>query len=195
MPVPSLADTATLIRSRRTHKDFGGAPIDRAVLDGILELARWAPTHRLTQPWRFYVLDMPAIKRLMEFLRSQPQIAAVPDPEKGAAKMTKLLSRLPTVGALVQATWVRHAKPDIDGEDRAAAAAAIQNILLSATAAGLATYWSTNPALVHPDTLRWCGIDQETEGSLGCLWLGSYVNTPPTPPRHQIADYVRWVNA
>jgi nitroreductase len=191
--MPTLAETAALIRSRRTHKDFAGTPINRSVLDEILELARWAPTHRLTQPWRFTVLDMPAIARLTDFLRSQPQIAAFPDAEKGAAKMTKLLGRLPSVGALIQATWVRHTKPDIDGEDRAAATAAIQNVLLSATAAGLATYWSTNPALVHPDTLRWCGIDLGTVGSLGCIWLGNHVSTPPTPPRHPVADYVRWL--
>lgn len=193
MPVPSLADAAALIRSRRTHKLFGGQPIDRAVLDDVLELARWAPTHRLTQPWRFCVLERPAIARLADWLRTQPQIAAVPDPEKGPAKMQKLQSRLPTVGALIQATWIRHPEPAIDAEDRSAAVAAIENLLLAATAANLASYWSTNPALVHPDTLRWCGIDSAQEGMLGCIWLGTLVETPPTPPRKPVAEYARWL--
>ena len=44
------------IRSRRTHKAFAPEPVPRAVLEELLELARWAPNHNLTNPWRFRVL-------------------------------------------------------------------------------------------------------------------------------------------
>ena len=49
-------DLADLIRSRRTHKAYAPEPVDRATLDELFELARWAPNHNLTNPWRFRVL-------------------------------------------------------------------------------------------------------------------------------------------
>ena len=38
------------IRTRRTHKAYGPEPVDRATLDDLFELARWAPNHHLTNP-------------------------------------------------------------------------------------------------------------------------------------------------
>ena len=57
-------DLPELIRSRRTHKAYDPAPVDRATLDALFELARWAPNHNLTNPWRFRVLGPKALARL-----------------------------------------------------------------------------------------------------------------------------------
>jgi nitroreductase len=186
-------DTITAIRSRRTIKDFTGSPVPRPVLDALLEAACWAPTHRLTQPWRFAVLDQAAIARLAAFLTATPAIAAVPDPQKGAAKLAKLLDRLPTVGALILVTWVRDADPAIDLEEHAAASAAVQNMLLAATALGLGGFWSTNPALTHPATTRWCGANPDQEGILGAIWLGTPTHFPIAPPRRPLTERVRYL--
>ena len=185
-------DTLTAIRTRRTTKDFTGAPVSREVLTTLLEAAAWAPTHRMTQPWRFYVLDQLAIARLETFLVATPAIAAVPDPQKGAAKLAKLRERLPTIGAMIQVTWVRAADPAIDLEDHAAASAAVENLLLAATALGLGSFWSTNPALSHPETYRWCGADPTKEGALASIWLGPAAATPTAPTRRPLADVVTW---
>ena len=53
-----------LIRTRRTHKAYRPEPVDRATLDELFELARWAPNHHLTNPWRFRVLGPRARQRL-----------------------------------------------------------------------------------------------------------------------------------
>ncbi len=186
-------DTLTAIRTRRTVKDFTGAALDRPTLDHLLELVRWAPTHRLTQPWRCAVLDQAAIRRLAAFMQGEPAIAAVPDPAKGAAKLAKLLERLPTLGALIQVTWVRDANPALDLEEHAAASAALQNLLLGATALGLGSFWSTNPALGHPKTLAWCGADPTREGFLGSLWLGVSAHAVAAPERRAASSFVRWI--
>ena len=49
-------DVETAIRTRRTHKAYRPEPVARETLDELLELARWAPNHHLTNPWRFRVL-------------------------------------------------------------------------------------------------------------------------------------------
>src|SRR6185295_2878072 len=75
-------DVETAIRTRRTHKAFGPEPLARDELLELLELARWAPNHHLTAPWRFRVIGPQALARLKE--------AAGPE---GAAK----LDRAPTL--------------------------------------------------------------------------------------------------
>src|SRR5947208_1279766 len=59
----SLSD---LVRARRTTKVFGTEPVDRATIEELLELARWAPNHHLTNPWRFFVLGPDALRRLKD---------------------------------------------------------------------------------------------------------------------------------
>src|SRR5213080_5115621 len=54
------------IRTRRTHKAFGPKPVERKTLDELFELARWAPNHHGTNPWRFRVLGSGARARLKE---------------------------------------------------------------------------------------------------------------------------------
>ena len=75
-------DVETAIRTRRTHKAFAPEPLPREELDELLELARWAPNHHLTAPWRFRVVGPEALERLKQ--------AAGPE---GAAK----LDRAPTL--------------------------------------------------------------------------------------------------
>src|ERR1700712_5427713 len=94
------------IRTRRTHKAYAREPVDRATLDALFELARWAPNHNLTNPWRFRALGPEALERL--------KAAAGPE---AAVK----LSRAPT---LVAASVVRADDPETAEEDRDAAAVA-----------------------------------------------------------------------
>lgn len=189
-PFANVADTIT---GRRTVKDFDGQPVDRDSLEQLLDLARWAPNHRLTNPWRFAVLDQAAIARLATFLQSDPAITSVPDPAKGKAKLTKLLVRLPRLGALIQVAWMRHANPAIDLEEHAATAAAVQNLLLGAHAMGLGSFWSTNAALSHPLSQRWYGFDPAIHGFLGSIWLGHATVQPEAPPRRPLAEVTTWL--
>ncbi len=57
-------DVDDAIRTRRTHKAYRPEPVDRAVLEELLDLARWAPNHHLTSPWRFRVLGPAALAAL-----------------------------------------------------------------------------------------------------------------------------------
>jgi nitroreductase len=67
-------DLEEAIRTRRTHKAYGSEPLDRATLEDLLELGRWAPNHHLTNPWRFRVLGAGALARLKE--AAGPEAAA-----------------------------------------------------------------------------------------------------------------------
>src|SRR2546421_2577995 len=123
------------IRGRRTHKAFAPEPVPRELLEELLELARWAPNHHLTNPWRFRVVGPNALARLKE--------AAGPE---AAAK----LDRAPT---LVAVTALRSEDPVQDEEDLCAAACATYAVLLTAHGRGLAGYWRT-PGVLRADAGR-----------------------------------------
>ena len=53
-----------VLRTRRTHKSFGSQPVSREVVAELFELARWAPNHHRTNPWRFRVVGPDSLARL-----------------------------------------------------------------------------------------------------------------------------------
>jgi nitroreductase len=168
----SGVDLAELIRSRRTHKAYAPEPVDRATLDELFELARWAPNHNLTNPWRFRVLGPQALERLKE--------AAGPE---AAAK----LERAPT---LVAASVVQTGDAICDAEDRDAAACACYIVLLAAHERGLGGYWRTPGVLRTPEGRAACGIP-DGEAELGLLHLGWARGSKPAPDRAPLETVVQ----
>ena len=159
------------IRTRRTHKAYGAEPVDAGVLAELLELARWAPNHNLTNPWRFRVLGPDALARLKE-------AAGV----EAAAK----LDRAPT---LVVASAVLSGDPDADEEDLHAAACAAYIVLLAAHARGLAGYWRTPGVLRTAAGRAAVGLD-DGERFIGLIHLGHPRQEREAPERAPVEDYV-----
>ena len=158
------------IRTRRTHKAYRPEPVDRELLEEILELARWAPNHNLTNPWRFRVIGPRALERLKE--------AAGPE---SASK----LDRAPT---LVVCSCALTGDPIQDEEDLHATACAAYIVLLAAHGRGLAAYWRTPEVLRTPDGRAAVGIPED-ERFVGLLHLGTPVQEQ-RPPERLPADQV-----
>ena len=167
-------DVDEAIRSRRTHKVFAQDPVPREVLDELLELARWAPNHHLTNPWRFRVLGPLSLEQLKE--------AAGPD---AAAK----LDRAPT---MIAVTAIRHEEPVRDQEDLCATACAAYAVLLSAHGRGLAGYWRTPEVLRTAPGRDALGIPPE-ERFVALLHLGWPRQGKEPPPRLPPGDVVAYL--
>lgn len=168
-------DAEQAIRSRRTHKAYRPEPVDRRTLDELLELARWAPNHNLTNPWRFRVLGTNALARLKEAAGTE-----------GAAK----LERAPT---LVVASVVESGDPIQREEDLAAAAVATYIVLLAAHARGLAGYWRTPAVLRTPEGRAAVGVG-DGERVIGLIHLGHARQEKPPPERLSADDYVSYLD-
>jgi nitroreductase len=164
------------IRQRRTHKHFAGGEVPEATLRELLELARWAPTHGYTEPWRFVVIGHASLGALREAALAALDGLAKPGDEEAIrrlrGKRDKLARRLEGAGAVVVVSW-RRAPDDqaLDREDYAATCCAIQNLLLGATARGLVGLWSTGAVLQAPALRAFYGLD-EGEGVAGVVFLG-----------------------
>jgi nitroreductase len=165
------------IRTRRTHKAYAAEPLDRATLDELFELARWAPNHRLTNPWRFRVVGPKALERLKE---------ASGDPV-AAAK----LDRAPTL-VVVSATQTQE-DPVGDEEDLLATAAAAYAVLLAAHGRGLAGYWRT-PAILRTEEGRAAAQVPDGERVIGLLHLGHPRQEPRVPERASPQDVTTYLD-
>ena len=163
-----------LAHARRTHKAFGPEPVSREILLELLGVARLAPNHHLTEPWRFRVLGPDALAALKECA--------------GASEAAKL-ERAPT---LVVASAALSGELLQDEEDVCATAAAIMLVLLAATERGLASYWRT-PGVLR--TLR--GRDAVSvppgERVLGLLHFGAPEREPAPRERKSAELYVEFL--
>lgn len=161
-------DVDTAIRTRRTHKAYRPEPVAREVLDELFELARWAPNHNLTAPWRFRVLGPRALERLK----------AVAGPE-AAAK----LDRAPT---LVVCSCALTGDEVQDEEDLHTTAVAAYIVLLAAHARGLGGYWRTPGVLRERAGLEAVGVPPD-ERFVGLIHLGVPAGTKPAPERPAVS--------
>jgi nitroreductase len=157
-------DVETAIRTRRTHKAFGPEPLDRTEIEELLELARWAPNHHLTAPWRFRVVGPETLELLKQ----------AAGPEKAAK-----LDRAPT---LIVASAELCGDPEQDEEDLHATAVAAYIVLLAAHARGLAGYWRT-PAELRTEAGRQAARLGPGERFVGLLHLGNLRQEKVPPER------------
>lgn len=172
-----------VIRRRRTNLRIDReAPVDPEIVAELCLAATWAPNHKLSEPWRFAVLTGAARKRLGEIAAGGLLRAGVTDETRLQQTAVKYL-RAPVVVAVGCAP---HPDPIRHAEDRDAVAAGVQNFLLAATAAGLASYWATGPAARLPETVELCEFEPGTE-IVALVYLGRPSGEAPDtnrqPPR------------
>jgi nitroreductase len=166
------------IRTRRTHKAFGADALEAATLDELFELARWAPNHHLTNPWRFRVLGPRSRERLMVLAEAA---------EAGSAVK---LRRAPTLVVVsVQSTG----DAAQDREDLLATAVAAYIVLLGAHARGLAGYWRTVPLLDQREARELLALGAQ-EAPLGLLYLGTPVQEQRVPERSPPGEFATYLD-
>jgi nitroreductase len=170
-------------RTRRTVKPDimdSSREIAHELLLEILEDAHWAPTHGLTQPWRFHVFTGQARARLAEVLQSLYD-RITPVTEVRPEKRAKLGDNCLHASAVVAV--VAHSEPagKISRLDElCSTACAVQNLLLSAHQRGLGSFWATPPVACSQEFTTWLGLDA-ADCSLGLVFLG-YAKGSPAPP-------------
>lgn len=166
------------IRARRTSLLVDAErAVPAELIDRLVEAATWAPNHKRTWPWRFTVLTGDARARLGAAMADR---AAVGGAEP--AKVAKLRGKYLRSPALVLVWVVRHADEVRRREDRDAVAAAVQNLLLSATAHQLGSYWGTVADHLIPAVRSVAGVDDDHD-LVALVYLGWPTGSVPAPLR------------
>lgn len=195
MANPQFEQVKNIIENRRSvsWSKMNGQVIPDETVSELLQLADWAPTHGKTEPWRFFVYRGEGLKR---FGKEHADLYwNHTDPEKRQeATYEKLLHNVDKASHLLIAVMKRGGNPKIPQlEEIAAASAAIENVLLGATALGIASFWSTGGMTHSPAMKSYLGLETE-DLVMGLVFLG-YSDEPAKAGVRNIAisEKVKWL--
>lgn len=192
----TLAQASALIRHRRSIKPQDLDPareVDAALITELIENATWAPNHGLTEPWKFHVFQGEARHSLIASMQ-QTYREVTPAAEFREDKLEKIGTNpllAPVVIACVMERRGGAKIPEI--EEIEAMACALQNLMLSATAAGLGSYWSSPPLLDGGTFRSFLKVNAE-DRCVGLIYLGwprAGLNWPRSV-RQPVASKIIW---
>jgi nitroreductase len=170
-------------------------PIEDAIIEEILENANWAPTHKLTQPWRFIVYTGEGLKTFGKYQAGLYKMRA----EKNGtpfleATYQKFIETPPKASHMIAILMKRTEGSGLPiMEEISAVAMAVQNMYLTASAHGLAAYWGTGGPTFWPEAREDFGLEGE-DMLMGFFYLAkAATDNWPAGKREPIANKVGWI--
>lgn len=185
----------SIISGRRTTKaaSMNGTVIPEEQMLSLLKLADWAPTHGRTEPWYFYVFTGESLEK---FGKTHAQLYWENTLEENRKDTTfqNLQSSVEKVSHLVIAVMKRGANPKIPRlEEIASTAAAVQNLLLGASAAGIAAIWNTGGMTHHQAMKDYLKLQHE-DIVMGLIYLGYTDEQKKVGVRTiPLSDKIKWM--
>ncbi|MCX2744832.1 nitroreductase [Mangrovivirga sp. M17] len=172
---------------------FNEEPVDDSIINEMLEAANWAPTHRLTQPWRFSVFAEEGLKKLADF---QSELYKRLSTDRGDFKektYQKLKSKPLNCSHVIAIGMKRDPKESVpEVEEIISVASAVQNMWLTASAYKVGCYWSTGGITYENEALKFFGLDKNDK-LLGFLFIGNTDKKWPQSRRSPITEKVEWI--
>lgn len=181
------------LRKRRSRpaKTLTGPVPDREEITELLTIAARSPDHGKLEPWRFLVLEKPALTRLAGTVPSKGAELGI-EPEK-IEKAHKQFADADLAIAVVASPKPSDKIPEIEQTLSAGAVATI--LLSSALAAGWGANWLTGWAC-HDRSWREENLGlQPHEWIAGFIHIGTEKFTPPDRPRPDLNEIVDWIDA
>jgi nitroreductase len=187
----SPMDVLEAIRSRRSIKQFTDRPVSREEITRLLDVAINAPNHRMTQPWRFYVLG-PETRGAYGAVLGARKAKRVEDPEAAQAVVEKVTSAEAAIPATIAVAMTLDENPEIREEDYAATMMVVENLCLAAHAMGLGTHIKSGAVMDDPRARAAVGV-AEGERIVATVHLGQPAELPDPKPRRPAEESTTWL--
>ncbi|WP_338556528.1 nitroreductase [Paenibacillus sp. KS-LC4] len=176
-----------LIKDRRTIRKFNTKPLSQETILELMNVAVWAPNHKLREPWRFIcAADTESKARLSEHI-----VASLSELKRYKLMPSKIkqmykdkIQQIPAILFIVVKEEKSKVKRD---EDFAAACALIQNLQLCAWEQGIGMVWSIDEILCGSAPFVSALGVRSDERIAGMLYLG-YYDQKPAPGNRTSAD-------
>jgi coenzyme F420-0:L-glutamate ligase / coenzyme F420-1:gamma-L-glutamate ligase len=188
-----------LLRLRRSIRKYQTKPVPRKLVLQVIEAAGWAPSAHNSQPWRFIVVEDPAVKRVLSewMAEAWAEDMAKDGSNVNNSKRVERRERFANAPVLVVACFSMEGMMAFQDEQRQQAerdlaveslAAAIQNMLLTANSLGLGACWYCAPAFCKQTVRQTLNIPENVEPS-SLILMGYPAESPATPPKKHAKDY------
>lgn len=182
----------SIIKGRRSvyPASYIQKEIPRHVIEQILENANYAPTHKLTQPWRFVVLSGNAKTKLgLQLGKLYKEIIPA---EKFLQKKFDSFSVKTEQAACIIAISMKVSGKIPEWEELAAVSCAVQNMALTAQALNVGAYWSSPPLIDHLGEFLTLDSDEKC---IGLFYMGYHSETSLVANRTPIEEKVVWMES
>ncbi|MGD2046979.1 MAG: nitroreductase [Gemmatimonadota bacterium] len=179
------------ILGRRSIRDFTDRAVTRVEIEQLLDAAAQAPNHRMTQPWRFYVLG-PEARRAYGAALGARKAKRVDDEAAAKAVVDKVVAKHAALPAMIAVAVVLDDNPEIREEDYAAAYMGIENLSLAAHALGLGTHIKTGAVMDDPRAREAVGLPED-ERIVAVVEVGEPAGVPEPKDRTSATELTTWV--
>ncbi len=189
----SVSEISDLIRHRRTiyPKDYTDRAVHREIVERVLVNGTWAPTHGLTQPWRFHVFTGEARGRLSAFL-GETYRASTPQESFLQRKFDNLTQRPMQSSVVIALAMARDPKRKINERDELlAVACAVQNMHLTCAAYGLGAFWATGGPMTGAAMRDFLALGPDDQ-ALGLFYIGYPSIEWPQGHRRPLETVATW---
>lgn len=196
MPEFSPEFVSQLLRERRSiyPTQYTGEAVDDSIINEMLENANWAPTHRLTEPWRFVVFSGEGVKKLADFQSNLYKEVSSKAASFDEAKFQKLAKKPLMSSHIIAIGMSRDPKVSVpEVEELSSVAMAVQNMYLTATANNIGCYWGSGGVTYYEEAKQFFGLEAKDK-LLGFLYIGNiHKGKWPKGRRKPVEDKVTWV--
>jgi len=179
-----------LLRRRRSIKKFTERPVTRAEIETLLDAAVLAPNHRLTEPWRFYVLG-PEAREAYGLALGVRKARKIEDPDASRTMRDRVAAEHRALPCMIAIAVVKSDNPEAAEEDYAATMMGVQNLALAAVELGLGTAIRTGAVMGDPAARAAAGV-AENERIVAIVNVGEPAEMPGGPKKTAASEFTRW---
>src|SRR5918992_2234717 len=175
---------------RRMAWKFKDEPVTREAIERMLDAAVWAPNHRLTEPWRFFVLEKGSPAR-----QGAADLAyeSALQRNNNSARAERARQTVLEPPVLVYVYCVPGPDEEVSRENYAAVCCAVQNISLAGGGEGVAGPRGKGGATPHPPLRKTLGAAEDWI-MVAMLSIGVPAEMPSSR-RTPVGEFVRWMGA
>jgi nitroreductase len=191
----NIEEINTLIRSRRSvfPKDYTGEKVSDEIVTQMLENANWAPTHKLTEPWRFVIFTGEGLKKLAAFQAECYKQVTTANGSFKEDRFQNLLKKPMESSHIISIGMKRDEKKSLpEVEEIGAVFCAVQNMYLTATAYGIGCYISTGGITFFQEAKPFFDLGADDK-LLGFLHIGMPKGELIHGRRKSINEKIKWV--
>ena len=174
---------------RRMAWEFKSDPVPKDALERTLQTAVWAPNHRLTEPWRFFILEQGGSSlEKVAGLAHDFSMQRNNNPQRAEATRQSMLN----TPVLMYLYYTAGRDEEGTKENYASVCCAAQNMALAGVAEGLAVTWETGGPTRHPDLAKTLGAD---DGWMLATMLSiGYPAEDPPSQRTPVGAFISWLD-
>ncbi len=184
-----------LIRNRRSvfQNQYTGEKVDDAIVRQMLENANWAPTHKLTEPWRFVVYTGEGLKKLATLQSDLYKRLTTADGSYKEDRYQNLLTKPSLSSHIIVIGMKRDERKSVpEVEEIGAVFCAVENMYLTASGYGIGGYLSTGGITYFEEAKQLFGLGKDDK-LLGFFHVGHVKKTFPEGRRRPLAEKMTWV--